>query len=397
MRKCVRERNESMGQAFIMPGQIFNGAGALQLAESVLTGLGKRALIVTDEVMVKLGNLTALEEILKKNDVFYVIYDGISGEPTDVMIETGVEIYQQNQCDFLIALGGGSPIDSMKAVGALIGNGGKITDYLGKIIEKSTPPMVAIPTTAGTGSEATQFTIITDTQKDIKMLLKGAVLMPDVAIVDPQFTMTAPPKITAATGLDALTHAIEAYTSRKAQSLSDLFALSAVRRIFRYLPRAFRDGSDVEAREEMSLAALEAGIAFNNASVTIVHGMSRPIGALFHVAHGISNAMLLKECLTYVVDGAYDRFARLGREIGVADTQDDKEAAELFIRAVAEICKVCEIPTLKEYGIEEAAFMERIDKMAADAMASGSPSNTRKEIQIDDVKLIYKKLYQAED
>ena len=148
-------------------------------------------------------------------------------------------------CDFLVALGGGSPIDSMKAIAALVANGGNISDYMGKIIGGELPTTVAIPTTAGTGSEATQFTIITDTQKDVKMLLKGAVLMPDYAIIDPQFTMTAPPKITAATGLDALTHAAEAYTSKLAQPLSDTFALSAIKRIFKYLPVAFHDGKNV--------------------------------------------------------------------------------------------------------------------------------------------------------
>ena len=276
-----------------MPGQIISGAGALKQAEDCLAGFGKKAMVVTDEVMVRLGNVAHVERALEACGIGYTVYAGITGEPTDVMIGQGLEIYEKENCDFLVALGGGSPIDSMKAIGALVGNGGKIGDYLGKVITKPTPPMVAIPTTAGTGSEATQFTIITDTERDIKMLLKGEVLMPTLAVIDPQFTMTAPPAITAATGLDALTHAIEAYTSRKAQPLSDVFALSAVKRIFRWLPEAFLHGDNVQAREEMSLAALEAGIAFNNSSVTIVHGMSRPIGALFHVPHGISNAMLL--------------------------------------------------------------------------------------------------------
>ena len=255
--------------------------------------------------------------------------------------------------------------------------------------------MIAVPTTAGTGSEATQFTIITDTGRDIKMLLKGAVLMPTLAIIDPQFTMTAPPAITAATGLDALTHAVEAYTSRKAQPLSDVFALSAVKRIFSWLPEAFRHGDNVQAREEMSLAALEAGIAFNNASVTIVHGMSRPIGALFHVPHGISNAMLLEKCLSYVLDGAYERFGRLGREIGVAAPgTGDREASESFLKAVVDICRTCEIPTLREYGIEKESYTKVIDKMSEDAMASGSPSNARKEISLEDVRAIYAGLYE---
>ena len=271
-----------MAREFIAPGNIFTGAGALDMAEDKLRQLGKKALIVTDNVMVELGNCAKVEAALKNGNVDYVVYHEINGEPTDVMINKGLELYKENGCDFLVALGGGSPIDSMKAIAALVANGGNISDYMGKIIGGELPTTVAIPTTAGTGSEATQFTIITDTQKDVKMLLKGAVLMPDYAIIDPQFTMTAPPKITAATGLDALTHAAEAYTSKLAQPLSDTFALSAIKRIFKYLPVAFHDGKNVEAREQMSIAALEAGIAFNNASVTLVHGMSRPIGALLN-------------------------------------------------------------------------------------------------------------------
>ena len=383
-----------MAREFIIPGRIISGSGALTLAEAALGTLGKKAMIVTDKVMIQLGNCAKVEEALRNQKIDYVIYDEISGEPTDKMIEAGLKLYKESGCDFLVALGGGSPIDSMKAIGSLAVNGGKITDYMGKIIDVPMPPMVAIPTTAGTGSEATQFTIITDTEKDIKMLLKGACLMPQLAVIDPQFTMTAPPKITAATGLDALCHAVEAYTSRKAQTLSDTFAVSAVKRIFKYLPVAFHDGSNEEARIQMSVAALEAGIAFNNASVTIIHGMSRPIGALFHVAHGLSNAMLMKECLTFALEGAYDRFADLGRAVGVAsDADSDKDASEKFLKAVIAITEELETPTLAQFGIDRDAFFKVIDKMAHDAMESGSPQNTQRDVTEEDVKAIYRKLW----
>jgi len=383
-----------MAREFIAPGQIYTGEGALDMAEEKLGTLGKKALIVTDKVMVELGNTAKVEDALKNQKIEYVIYSEINGEPTDTMIEGGLKLYKEEGCDFIVALGGGSPIDSMKAIGALVSNGGQISDYMGKIITKATPTLVAIPTTAGTGSEATQFTIITDTKNDIKMLLKGAVLMPDLAIIDPQFTMTAPPKITAATGLDALTHAAEAYTSKLAQPLSDTFALSAIKRIFKYLPVAFKDGKNVEAREQMSIAALEAGIAFNNASVTLVHGMSRPIGAMFHVAHGLSNAMLLKECFVYALDGAYDRFGELGKAINAADeTDSDQTASEKFLQAVVGICNELETPSLEEYGINKEEFFHVIDKMANDAMDSGSPSNTRKAITAEDIKEIYRNLW----
>ena len=378
-----------MAREFIVPGQIITGSGALTMAEETLKGLGKKALIVTDKVMIQLGNCAKVETALKNQGIDYAIYSEIVGEPTDTMIENGLKVYKENGCDFLVAFGGGSPIDSMKAIGSLVINGGNISDYMGKVIDVEMPPLVAIPTTAGTGSEATQFTIITDTKKDIKMLLKGKVLMPKLAIIDPQFTMTAPPKITAATGLDALCHAVEAYTSRKAQTLSDSFAMSAVKRIFKFLPVAFKDGKNEEARVQMSVAALEAGIAFNNASVTIIHGMSRPIGALFHVAHGLSNAMLMKECLGFALEGAYDRFADLGRAIGVADATDE----EKFLSAIEGIVKELETPTLAEFGIDKEEFFKVIDKMAYDAMDSGSPQNTMREVSEEQVKQIYRNLW----
>lgn len=389
-----KKEKKIMAREFIVPGQIITGSGALDMAEATLGQLGKKAMIVTDKVMIQLGNCEKVENALKNQGVAYTIYSEVVGEPTDVMVENGLNLYKEEGCDFLVALGGGSPIDTMKAIGSLVVNGGSISDYMGKIIDVEMPPMVAIPTTAGTGSEATQFTIITDTKKDIKMLLKGKVLMPSLAISDPQFTMTAPPKITAATGLDALCHAVEAYTSNKAQTLSDTFAMSAVKRIFKYLPTAFHDGKNEEARIQMAVAALEAGIAFNNASVTLIHGMSRPIGALFHVAHGLSNAMLLKECLSFALEGAYDRFADLGRAVGVATAEDsDKEASEKFLAAVVALTEELETPTLEQFGIDKEAFFNVIEKMAYDAMDSGSPQNTRRAITQADVEQMYKNLW----
>lgn len=383
-----------MGSQFIMPKLIFSGANALEDSKAALKSMGKKALVVSGKVMVKLGNVAAVTDVLDELGISYEIYSEITSEPLDTMIHEGLKLYQSSGCDFLIGIGGGSPMDSIKAIAALVTNEGEIADYNGKVITNPVPPMVCIPTTAGTGSEATQFTIITDTKKDIKMLLKGPVLMPDLAIIDPKFTISSPKSLTAATGLDALTHAIEAYTSKKAQPLTDTLAMSAVKRIFTYLPKAYENGEDVTAREEMSIASLEAGIAFNNASVTLVHGMSRPIGAMFHVPHGISNAMLLKVCFTFALDGAYDRFGALGKAIHAAkETDSDEEAAKAFLQAVVDICKTCEVPTLEEYGINKEAFFNVIEKMAEDAVASGSPGNTRKAVAKEDVIAMYQQLW----
>lgn len=383
-----------MASKFIMPKQVISGADALGQSKEVIRTLGTKALVVSGKVMNRIGNVRIVTDLLDEIGIGWAVYDDITGEPDDVMIDGGVEAYKANGCDFLIAIGGGSPMDSMKAIGALITNPGKIADYMGKEITNPLPPMVAIPTTAGTGSEATQFTIITDTKTSIKMLLKGTVLIPDVAIVDASFTVSSPKSVTNATGLDALTHAVEGYTSKKASPLTDVFAMDAVKRIFKYLPRAYVDGEDMEAREEMILAALEAGVVINNSSVTLVHGMSRPIGANFHVPHGLSNAMLLKVCLTFALDGTYERFADLGRAIGAAtEKENDETAAKAFLTAIIELCETLEVPTLAEYGVDKEAFFEVMDKMAEDAIASGSPGNTRKMTTKEDVLRMYKELW----
>lgn len=379
---------------FVIPNHTVVGTNVLGEAAPLLKKMGNKAFIVTGRHVAVSDMMKQLTALLDENGIGCVIFDGITGEPTDTMIENGVEMLKSSGCDFIIGIGGGSPLDSAKAIAAMAVNEGSIADYNGKEITGEILPLAAIPTTAGTGSEATKFTVITDSEKGIKMLLKGDVLVPKLAIVDSSFTVGAPKSVTSATGLDALTHAVEAYTSRKAFSMTDTLAVSAVKRIMKYLPIAYREPDNSLAREQMSIAALEAGICINNSSVTIVHGMSRPIGALFHVPHGMSNAMLLKECLSFAVSGAYEKFANLGRETGVAsDSDSDETAAEKFIDSLQNICDVCEIPTLEQYGIDRDEYYSRISKMATDAVASGSPANTVKEVTVDDCIEIYKKLY----
>lgn len=379
---------------FVIPNHTVVGTNVLGEAAPLLKKMGNKAFIVTGKHVAVSNMMKQLTALLDENGIDCVIFDGITGEPTDTMIENGVEMLKSSGCDFIIGIGGGSPLDSAKAIAAMAVNEGSIADYNGKEITGEILPLAAIPTTAGTGSEATKFTVITDSEKGIKMLLKGDVLVPKLAIVDSSFTVGAPKSVTSATGLDALTHAVEAYTSRKAFSMTDTLAVSAVKRIMKYLPIAYREPDNSLAREQMSIAALEAGICINNSSVTIVHGMSRPIGALFHVPHGMSNAMLLKECLSFAVSGAYEKFANLGRETGVAsDSDSDETAAEKFIDSLQSICDVCEIPTLEQYGIDRDEYYSKISKMATDAVASGSPANTVKEVTVDDCIEIYKKLY----
>jgi len=383
-----------LSNLFLMPRYVFTGQGSLNKAGGNIKLLGKKALIVTDDVMIKLKSINNVTNLLDKLGVNYSIYHEVNGEPTDIMVNNGIRQYKDDNCDFLIALGGGSPIDTMKAIGAMITNSGEINDYLGKVIERETPPLVAIPTTAGTGSEATQFTIITDTKRNIKMLLKGSYLIPNIAVIDPVFTITSPKSVTSSTGLDALTHAIESYTSKLVQPMSEIFSLSAVKKIFANLLEAYDNGENVKARTEMSIAALQAGVAFNNSSVTIVHGMSRPIGALFHVPHGLSNAMLLTDCLEFILPGASDRFCDLAKTIGVyEENMSDIQAGEAFIQAVRNLCTSLNVQTLREFGIEKNIFLGNLDKMAEDALQSGSPQNTRREVKRENIIEIYKGLW----
>ncbi|SDB33590.1 Alcohol dehydrogenase, class IV [Eubacterium oxidoreducens] len=377
---------------FFIPNHVFTGEDALQQALPYMKQLGEKALIVTGPHVGKSPMVEKLREGLEEINIAYKQFDEISTEPDDTMIQKGVAIYQKEKAQFVIGIGGGSPLDAAKAIAAMSVLGGEIADYMGKEIEGEIPGIVAIPTTAGTGSEATRFTVITDSKKDVKMLLKGDKLIPDIAVLCGENTHDMSRKVTAMTGMDALTHAVEAYTSRCASPLTDVYAKSAVKRIMKYLPIAYQNGYNAKAREQMTLAAYEAGVCINNSSVTLVHGMSRPIGALFHVPHGMSNAMLLDACLNWAMDGATMRFARLGEEIGLKEESDEK-LAQAFLAQIKELVLLLQIPTPKEYGIKQEDWEAVIDKMATDAIASGSPANTRKEITKEDCIKIYQSLY----
>ncbi len=378
---------------FLTPKTIMYGEGALKGSGEKLSLLGSKALLVTDQVMTDTGYVSQVLDILSKVGIEHAVFNEVNEEPDDKIVEKGLKEYQDNSCDFIISLGGGSPIDAAKAIGVLATNGGKIADYMGhNKVTRAIPPQVAIPTTAGTGSEATKFTIIADTENDVKMLIASPHVLPDIAIVDSELTMTVPKKFTAATGIDALTHAIEAYTSVKNQPLTDTLALSAIGRIATYLRRAWANGNDQEARREMMLASLEAGMAFCNSSVTIVHGMSRPIGAVFHVPHGVSNAVLLPACMEFAVMGTPDRFADVAKAMGAkTEGMNVLEASRAGVKAVKELCDDIEIPSITELGIDQKEFMNKAEKMAKDAIASGSPNNTARKPSVDDLVKLYKK------
>jgi alcohol dehydrogenase class IV len=293
-------------RVFRVPPTIHFGVNASAEAGAEVKRLGaSKALLMTDKILMSAGVIQPVIDALNEAGVGVEIFDGVDAEPTLSHVQQGLDLFRKKGCDILIAAGGGSPIDAAKAVSVMSTNPGKIQDYmgLGKI---PTPgvPLIAAPTTAGTGSETTVYTIITDTEKNVKMLIGSPFLMPAAALVDPLLTLKMPRGITAATGLDALIHAIEAYVSVKAQPMSDVMCLSAIGLLSEYLPQAWANPDNVEARTKTMLGAMQAGVAFSNSSVALVHGMSRPIGANFHVAHGISNAALLGVVMEFSLLGA---------------------------------------------------------------------------------------------
>ncbi len=384
----------SISRIFRVPPTIHVGQGASQHVGAEVRKMGlQRVMLVTDNFLLSSGIIQPVLDSLKEANIHVTICGDINSEPTLAHVDGAMSLYVGGACQGVIACGGGSPIDVAKAVSVLVGNGGVIQDYLG--IDKvplAGCPIVAIPTTAGTGSEATLTTIITDTDNDVKMLIISAWLMPQVAIIDPLLTLAMPKGITAATGLDALTHAIEAYVSRKAQPLSDVFALSAVRRIYKYLPRAWAQPNDIEAREQTLLGALEAGIAFSNASVALVHGMSRPIGALFHVPHGVSNAALLGVVTHFSLEGAPERYADIACAFGVAPAKHVMDTAKAGAEKITQVIQDLEIPPLSQLGVSKEKLDVVVEKMAHDAIASGSPGNNPRIASAEEIVSLY---YQA--
>lgn len=363
---------------FEMPQQLLCGQGAIDRLGDICLSMGSKALIVSDLMMEKLGYVQKCVDILASKNVASALFLDCNTEPVDTYVTDGLKVFNDGNCDVIVTIGGGSCIDTAKAISIVASNGGYIGDYIGgKKIASITPiPLIAIPTTAGTGSEATNVTVITNTETTVKMMIKQSAFLPKVAIVDPFFTLSSPKSVTSATGVDALCHAVEAYISKLANPITKEFSLAAVKLIMANLKTAYDDGSNVDAREKMALAAAEAGIAFSNASVTLIHGMSRPIGAVFHVPHGISNAMLLPAVLEYTKPYAIEAFAEVGRSFlpnGLHD--NDEDWATTTIDTIKQLCTDLSIGNLKSWGIDEEEFRSAVDKMATDALASGSPGN----------------------
>jgi alcohol dehydrogenase class IV len=376
------------------PRLISVGGGALGELPGILQRLGlARPLIVTDPHIRDCGILDRVTSLL--DGVPWSVFADTVSDPTTTVVAAGVRRVGDNDYDSLIAVGGGSSIDTAKAMSVLVANGGKMADWrVPAAIPQIGLPVVAIPTTAGTGSEVTRFTVITDAETDEKMLIAGLACCPLVAIVDYELTLSMPWRLTADTGLDSLTHAIEAYVSRRAGPYTDGLATRAMGLIARHIRTACAEPGNRPAREAMMLGAMTAGMAFSNASVALVHGMSRPIGAFFHVPHGLSNAMLLPEITAFSVPAALDRYADCARAMGVAEEGEGSQAAAArLIDELRRLNRDLQVPSPRAWGIDAGRYEELLPVMARQALASGSPANNPRVPSGDEIVELYRRVY----
>ncbi|WP_020106462.1 iron-containing alcohol dehydrogenase [Nocardia sp. 348MFTsu5.1] len=385
-----------MISSIALPREIRIGAGAIDQLPDVVIGLGSaRPLLITDGFLASGGAPERLVQSLAAAGLDADYFDGTVPDPTTASLESGLRAVRDHGADLLIGFGGGSPMDTAKALALLAVRGGTMRDYKAPLRNDAPGlPVVAVPTTAGSGSEATQFTIITDSESDEKMLCIGRAFLPVAAIVDYELTLSMPARLTADTGIDALTHAVEAYVSRKNNTFSDDFCLRAISAIGGHLRRVYADGTDHDARSAMMQAALHAGIAFSNSSVALVHGMSRPIGAHFHLAHGLSNAMLFPAVTRFSLDSATQRYADCARALGcAAATDSDQRAAGLLVDELTRLSVELAVPTPALSGIAPQRWDELIPLMARQAIESGSPANNPRVPSVGEIEKLYSEIY----
>ena len=342
--------------------KLIEGEGSVVQTAVALKELGGvKPMIVTDAMLVKLGIAKQLTDALDTANIDYVLFDEVTPDPTLKLIANGLQHYKQNCCDSVIALGGGSPMDCAKGIAAAVVKNVDAKKLVGLLrVRKALPPFIAIPTTAGTGSEATVVAVVTDPDKKQKFTIVDPSLVPAVAILDPLLMLGLPAKITAETGIDALTHAVESYIGYHATEQTKAYGYDAVKRIFANLPKAYADGSDVEARRQMSIASFNAGVAFTRASIGYVHAIAHQMGGYYHIPHGLANAVILTHVLEFSFENALCRYAELAIAAGLATSDDTQiEAAHKFVAGVKALNETLNIqtnfPELKANDIPELA------------------------------------------
>ncbi|WP_318435175.1 L-threonine dehydrogenase [Photobacterium leiognathi] len=372
-----------MSSAFYIPTVNFMGAGCLTQAADAIKSHGfKKALIVTDKVLNQIGVVTQVAVLLTERDIDSVVYDGTQPNPTIKNVDEGLALLKENQCDFVISLGGGSPHDCAKGIALLAANGGQIGDYEG--VDRSAKaqlPVVAINTTAGTASEMTRFCIITDEERHIKMAIVDKNTTPLMSVNDPQLMLAKPASLTAATGMDALTHAIEAYVSTAATPITDAVAIKAIELIQQNLRAAVKEGQNLNAREQMAYAQFMAGMAFNNASLGYVHAMAHQLGGYYNLPHGVCNAVLLPHVQRYNAQVSAERLRDVAKAMGVdVEGMTAEQGADAALEAIVALSKDVGIPSgLKELGAKEEDIALLADNALKDACGFTNPKQATHE------------------
>eukprot|EP00123_Amoebidium_parasiticum_P012477 comp21381_c0_seq1/m.29413 comp21381_c0_seq1/g.29413 ORF comp21381_c0_seq1/g.29413 comp21381_c0_seq1/m.29413 type:complete len:389 (-) comp21381_c0_seq1:269-1435(-) len=380
----------------LLPRQMIVGGGSVAQLPRVVASLGfRKPLILSDAFLKQIGQVDKVSGLLDNANIKHTTCTDTIPDPTSDSVDLVVSRIKADKNDGIIALGGGSPMDTAKAAGVLATHGGKMRDYKApRSFDNDSMKLIAIPTTAGTGSEATRFTIVTDVESGEKMLCIGLAYLPTAAIVDYEFTMKKPLRLTADTGIDSLTHAIEAYVSAKRNPFADTFALAAMKAISENIRTVCTTPDNRPAREAMMLAATQAGIAFSNSSVCLVHGMSRPLGAFFHIPHGLSNAMLLPAITAFSAGAASKRYAECSRQMGWATNADsDDKAISILLDGLKKLNTDLKVPTLADYGVSRDKFFSVIPTMAQQALASGSPNNNPKVPTQAEIEKLFADIY----
>jgi len=379
-----------MSYKFFMPPQSLMGPGCLNDAGAEIKSLGfKKALIVTDKVLCDIKLVDKLTDVLDTNNIQYAIYNETKPNPTVTNVDDGLELLNKEKCDFVISFGGGSPHDCGKGIALLATNGGNIKDYEGvNMSPKPQLPLVAINTTAGTASEMTIFSIITDEERHIKMALVDKHLNPIMAVNDPLLMTAMPKSLTAATGMDALTHAVEAYVSTAATPITDACALMAMKLISNHLRDAVADGNDEEARDKMAYAEYLAGMAFNNAVLGYVHAMAHQLGGFYDLPHGVCNAVLLPYVQEYNAQVVPGKLKEVAEAMGIdVSEMNDEQGAQAAISAIKELSKDIDIPQgLTSLGVKE----DDIKVLAENALKDACGFTNPKQATLEEIMTIFK-------
>ena len=377
---------------FAAPSLSLMGPGCSKEAGSLLQGMGAtHVLLVTDKVLAKLGMAEQIKGQLEATGLKVTVFDGVEPDPTDKNVHAGADIYQENKCDALVSLGGGSSHDCAKAIGVVVTSGGSIRDYAGPDkLKKRIPPFVAINTTAGTGSEGTRISVITNTERHLKTPLVDARCMAAAAINDPRLMVGMPPALTAATGMDALTHAAECYVSLLATPLTDALALGAIKLVGRWLRPAVANGANLEARDKMAYAAYLAGLAFSNGRLGCSHAIAHQLGCRYGTPHGVGCAVVLPYVCEYNLIASPERFAEIAAALGEnVEGLTVMEAAAKAPVAIHKLNQDIGIPaTLAELGAKEAD----LDGLTRDAVNDATRlTNPRQPVPFEDMLSIIKK------